>query len=65
LFLRAAEKSHIVGGNIFDAANDQTESVDDLLQKLVQVSGATSPYKYIPPTNRELHLFFPLGRRSI
>jgi nucleoside-diphosphate-sugar epimerase len=57
LFLRAAEKAHLVGGNIFDAANDQTESVDDLLQKLVQVSGAKGPYEYLPPTNCELHFF--------
>jgi nucleoside-diphosphate-sugar epimerase len=57
LFLRAAEKAHLVGGKIFDAANDQTESVDDLLQKLVEVSGAKGPYVYIAPTNCELFLF--------
>jgi nucleoside-diphosphate-sugar epimerase len=58
LFLRAAEKAHIVGGNIFDAANDHVESVDDMLQKLVDVSGAKCPYEYIPPTNGELYFFF-------
>jgi len=51
LFLRAAEKAQVVGGNIFDGANDQTESVDDFLQKLVEVSGAKGPYEYIPPSN--------------
>lgn len=51
LYHLVAEKSAILGGQLFDAANDFTESVDDILQKLVQVSGA-SGYDYIPPTNR-------------
>ncbi|KAI0933019.1 hypothetical protein AcW2_001466 [Taiwanofungus camphoratus] len=51
LYLLAAEKSSIVGGKIFDAANDFTESVDDLLQKLVEVSKAKGPYEYIKPSN--------------
>lgn len=51
LYRLVAEKSGILGGQLFDAANDFTESVDDILQKLVQVSGA-SGYDYIPPTNR-------------
>jgi hypothetical protein len=38
LFLRVSEKAHVVNGNIFDAANDQTESVDDLLAKLILTS---------------------------
>jgi len=40
-----------VGGKIFDAANDMTESADDFLQKLVEVSGTASGYEYIKPTN--------------
>lgn len=51
LYVLAAEKGSIVGGKIFDAANDFTESVDDILQKLVEVSGAKHPYKYILPSN--------------
>ncbi|EDR11906.1 uncharacterized protein LACBIDRAFT_313829 [Laccaria bicolor S238N-H82] len=51
LFLRAAEKAQIIGGNIFDGANEITESVDDFLQRLVEVSGAKGPYEYIPPSN--------------
>lgn len=53
LYRLAAEKSAIVGGLLFDAANDFTESVDDVLQKLVEVSGAQG-YEYIRPTNRTL-----------
>ncbi|TFY50906.1 hypothetical protein EVG20_g11263, partial [Dentipellis fragilis] len=51
LYLRAAEKAQIVGGVVFDAANGQTESVDDLLEKLVVVSGAQGPYEYTRPSN--------------
>ena len=40
LYVRASEKAVIAGGKIFDAANDITESVDDVLEKLVEVSGA-------------------------
>ena len=58
MFWRAAEKAHLVGGNIFDAADDQTESVNDLLQNLVQVSDAKGPYEYVLPTDCELY-FFP------
>ncbi|KZT73880.1 NAD(P)-binding protein [Daedalea quercina L-15889] len=50
LYRLAAEKSAVIGGLLFDAANDFTESVDDILQKLVEVSGA-SGYEYIEPTN--------------
>jgi len=48
---QADEKAQLVGGQIFDAVNDQTESVDHFLQKLVEVSGATGSYQYITPTN--------------
>ncbi|KAJ7174171.1 hypothetical protein C8R43DRAFT_637355 [Mycena crocata] len=51
LFVRVAEKASLVGGKIFDAANPYTESVDELLQKLVQVSGAKGPYEYRKPEN--------------
>ncbi|EPQ54392.1 NAD P-binding protein [Gloeophyllum trabeum ATCC 11539] len=49
LYLRAAEKAQLVGGKIFDAANDFTESQDDVLNKLVEVSGAKGPYEWIKP----------------
>jgi nucleoside-diphosphate-sugar epimerase len=51
LYVRATEKSALVGGKIFDAVNGFTESVDDLLAALVRVSGAKPPYEYTKPTN--------------
>ena len=51
LYVRATEKSALVGGKIFDAANDFTESADDLLAALVKVSGAKAAYEYTKPTN--------------
>jgi len=53
LYVRASEKAAIAGGKIFDAANPLTESVDDFLEKLVEVSGAKGVYEYIKPTNGE------------
>ena len=57
LYLRAVEKAAICGGLIFDAANDQTESVDDVLATMVKVSGAQKPNEYRNPSNG---IFFPL-----
>ena len=54
-YLRAIERGSIVGGSIFDIANEFTESVDDVLTTLCKVSGAKG-YKYREPTNRK-HLF--------
>ena len=51
LYVRAVEKATISGGLIFDAANDQTESVDDVLATLVKVSGAQKQYEYRKPAN--------------
>lgn len=51
LYVRAAEKSSLVGGKIFDGANNFTESVDELLAATVKVSGAKGPYEYIKPTD--------------
>ncbi|KAJ7461345.1 hypothetical protein B0H11DRAFT_2056849 [Mycena galericulata] len=53
LYLRVAEKASMFGGKIFDAANPYTESVDELLSKLVKISGAKGPYEYTKPA----HLF--------
>lgn len=52
LYLVLAEKSQLVGGQIFTASNDVSESVDDFLQKLVEISGAKGPHEYIKPSNR-------------
>ena len=52
LILKAAEKSYLVKGCIFDAANNTSESVDDVLGKLVRVSGAKAGYSYLEPSNR-------------
>ncbi|KAJ7722435.1 hypothetical protein DFH07DRAFT_856944 [Mycena maculata] len=51
LYVRVAEKASLIGGKIFDAANPNTESVDDFLQRLVDVSGAKGPYEYTKPAN--------------
>ncbi|PSR88859.1 hypothetical protein PHLCEN_2v5008 [Hermanssonia centrifuga] len=51
LYLRAAEKAQLVRGQIFDGTNDFTESADELLEKLVQVSGAQGPYEYVQASN--------------
>ena len=51
MFVRALEKAAICGGLIFDAANDITESADDVLATLVKVSGAKSSYEYKEPQN--------------
>ncbi|KAJ7445113.1 hypothetical protein FB451DRAFT_1104474 [Mycena latifolia] len=51
MYVRLAEKAQIIGGKIFDAANPCTESVDELLQKLVAVSKAKGPYEYRKPAN--------------
>jgi nucleoside-diphosphate-sugar epimerase len=51
LFVRATEKAILGGGLIFDAANNQTESTDDVLAALVKVSGAQKPYEYRKPAN--------------
>ncbi|KAK7053489.1 hypothetical protein VNI00_004115 [Paramarasmius palmivorus] len=56
LYLKAAEKAPLVGGHIFDAANDFTESQADILFALAKVSGATS-HEFSPPSgNWELAL---------
>jgi hypothetical protein len=38
-YLRTGEKGSILGGKFFNAANNRTESIDDILQKLVEVNG--------------------------
>ncbi|KAJ6531005.1 hypothetical protein DFH09DRAFT_1183876 [Mycena vulgaris] len=50
-YVLAAERGQVVGGKIFLAVNSHTESVDELLQKLVKVSGAKGPYEYKKPSN--------------
>ncbi len=40
-----------MGGVIFDAVNEYSESADDVLAKLVEVSGAKGPYEYTKPVN--------------
>ncbi|KAI0714259.1 NAD(P)-binding protein [Cerioporus squamosus] len=51
LYVLTAEKAAIAGGKTFDAANDVTESVDAVLQRLVEASGAKGPYRYAEPAN--------------
>ncbi|THH31518.1 hypothetical protein EUX98_g2672 [Antrodiella citrinella] len=49
-YLLASEKSAVLAGQIFDIVNDVTESVDDVLARVVKVNGA-SGYEYFTPTN--------------
>ncbi|KAK7677752.1 hypothetical protein QCA50_019304 [Cerrena zonata] len=51
LYVLVAEGATIAAGKIFDAANNTTESVDELLSKLVTISGAKGPYEYTSPSN--------------
>jgi nucleoside-diphosphate-sugar epimerase len=53
LYVRVAERAQAVGGLIFDAANDFTESVQDVLTELVRVSGAQGSPEIFEPTNGE------------
>ncbi|EIW81198.1 NAD(P)-binding protein [Coniophora puteana RWD-64-598 SS2] len=50
LYVRVAERAQILGGLVFDGANQSTESVDDLLAKLVEVTGAHG-FDYKEPSN--------------
>ncbi|KAJ7206251.1 hypothetical protein GGX14DRAFT_457421 [Mycena pura] len=51
LYVRVAEKSSLLGGKIFDASNPNFVSVDELLQRVVEISGAKGPYEYKKPSN--------------
>ncbi|KAF7800260.1 hypothetical protein EIP86_011507 [Pleurotus ostreatoroseus] len=51
LYLRAAEKVPLVAGVIFDGTNEVSESVDDVLRRLVEITGASGPPEYIVPSN--------------
>ncbi|KAF8815759.1 NAD(P)-binding protein [Phlegmacium glaucopus] len=50
LYVKAAEKAVLCGGLIFDAANDITESADDVLAALAKAAGAKG-YEYRKPAN--------------
>lgn len=50
LYLLVAERAPILGGQIFDAANDSTEGMGDIIRKLIQLTGAKGP-EYLTPTN--------------
>ncbi|KAJ7093788.1 hypothetical protein C8R44DRAFT_835429 [Mycena epipterygia] len=51
LYLLVVQRASILGGKIIDATNPHTESVDEILRKLVVVSGAKGPYEYRMPTS--------------
>ncbi|KAF7796082.1 hypothetical protein EIP86_007253 [Pleurotus ostreatoroseus] len=51
LYVLAAERATLVRGLAFDAANDMTEGADELLRRLVRVSGARGPHEFIEPSN--------------
>lgn len=60
LYVLVAEGATIAAGKIFDAANNTTESVDELLAKLVTISGAKGTYEYTSPSNCTSGLFYSL-----
>lgn len=47
LYLRAAEKAQLIGGQAFSGVNSFTESVEDILAKATYVSGAKEAPAYI------------------
>lgn len=53
LYVLAAQKAQLIGGKVFDAANDFTESVEDVLKSLAKIIGVSSPPQYLKPTTRE------------
>lgn len=53
LYVLVAEKAQLIGGKVFDAANDFTESVDDILKSLARLTGVSSSPQYLKPTTRE------------
>ena len=52
----AAGKATVAAGLLFNVVNDSTESTDDFLQKLMEVSKAKGPFEYIEPGTRESSL---------
>lgn len=56
LFYKAAERSSIAGGKIFDGVNDFAESGDALLEKLARITGVKG-YSWIEPSNGMRHLY--------
>ncbi|KAJ7206246.1 hypothetical protein GGX14DRAFT_643150 [Mycena pura] len=51
LYVRVTEKASLLGGKIFDVATPNLVSVDELLQRVGELSGAKGPYEYTRPTN--------------
>lgn len=51
LFVRLAEAGPVCKGLIFDAVNEFSESVDDILDSVTRVSGS-SDWSYRPPAHR-------------
>lgn len=60
LYVRVTEGASLVGGRIFDAANDQTEGVDDLFERMFDAVGVKGEVTYLEPSNSE---FFCLTLR--
>jgi nucleoside-diphosphate-sugar epimerase len=59
LYLRVVEKSPTLGGIAFDGSNPMTESIDDVLQSLVKISGAKG-YEHSKVTNG-MYIYFVLS----
>lgn len=62
LYVRVTENALLVGGRIFDAANDQTEGMDDLFQRMFVAIGVEGSVTYLEPSNGESPIFFSVVR---
>lgn len=51
LYVRVVEKSMLVGGMVFDAANDQTEGLDDVFERIFVLAGVKGSVSYADPSN--------------
>lgn len=51
LYVKVVEKALLVGGMIFDAANDQTEGLDDVFERIFVLAGVKGLVTYAEPSN--------------
>ena len=56
LYRLVAEQAPILGGQTFNAANEATEGMDDIIRKLIELTGAKGP-EYVAPNNGTQHSY--------
>lgn len=64
LYLKIAEKALLVGGLAFDAANDQTEGIDEVFTRMFGVIGVKGEVNYVEPSNRA-YISSPYGKQEL